>query len=227
LAQLVGTNISEAMWLLRHLHRSLSLPGDVCEFGIAEGATSALLANEIRPTTKRLWLFDSFQGLSQPVAQDELIDDIFNLGSMAAYKGKMSYPIAEVQGRLRAIDFPPERVAIVPGFIEKTIQGPNLPSRVCFAYIDFDFYEPILTTLRFLDHVIPVGGCVLIDDYGFFSAGAQRAVDEFVADRGDDFQLTLPPAWCGHFALLQRTRVCGSNGEALQARDAAVSNSAT
>lgn len=213
LTQLVGTNISEAMWILRHLHQSLGVAGDICEFGIAEGATSALIANEIRNTEKQLWLFDSFQGLSRPGAKDELIDDIFNLGSMAAYEGKMSYAVGEVQGRLRAIDFPPKRVSIVPGFIEKTIRGPNLPSQVCFAYIDFDFYEPILTALHFLEGVVPVGGSVIVDDYGFFSAGAKRAVDEYLEKRHDDFQLTLPPSWSGHFAVLTRTGIKGANGQ--------------
>src|SRR5215469_8985788 len=52
---LQGTGPSEAMWILGHLHRSLSLPGDVCEFGVAQGATSALLANEIQDTSKLLW----------------------------------------------------------------------------------------------------------------------------------------------------------------------------
>lgn len=211
LTQLVGTNISEAMWLLRHLHQSLGVPGDVCEFGIAEGATSALIANEIRNTEKQLWLFDSFQGLSRPGAKDELIHDIFNLGSMAAYEGKMSYSIGEVQGRLRAIDFPSERVSIVPGFIEQSIRGPKLPSHVCFAYIDFDFYEPILTALNFLENVVPVGGCIVVDDYGFFSAGAQRAVDEYLEERRDDFQISLPPSWAGHFAVLTRIRTGRAN----------------
>ena len=89
LCNLVGTNISEAVWILAGLHRSLSVEGDICEFGIAEGATSTLLANEIRDTRKKLWLFDSFEGLSVPTAEDELIDDIFDLGSMKAYAGKM------------------------------------------------------------------------------------------------------------------------------------------
>lgn len=207
LSQLVGTNVSEALWLVRHLHQAMNVPGDVCEFGIAEGATSALMANEIRPTDKRLWLFDSFQGLSRPGDKDELIDDIFGLGSMSSYEGKMSYPVAEVQKRLHAVHFPPERVSIVPGFIEKSIRGPQLPKQVCFAYIDFDFYDPILVALHFLTRVVPVGGCILIDDYGFFSAGAQRAVDEFAAAHAEEFRLTLPPAWCGHFAVLTRLKV--------------------
>src|SRR3989442_389218 len=63
LAQLLGTEVSEGLYILNYLHKSLAIEGDACEFGVAQGATSALLANEIRDTRKKLWLFDSFKGL--------------------------------------------------------------------------------------------------------------------------------------------------------------------
>ena len=202
LANLVGTQVSEALWIIRSLHEALAAPGDICEFGIAEGATSALLANEIRATERRLWLFDSFAGLSRPTAEDVLIDDIFQLGSMDAYAGKMSYPEAAARGRVAAVGFPASRLEIVPGFIETSIRGPRLPTSVAFAYVDFDFYEPILVALRFLRKVMPAGGRIVVDDYGFFSAGAQRAVDEFVGECDGQFTLRLPQPYYGHFAEL-------------------------
>ena len=79
LSRLIGTQFTQAIYLLHYLHKSLPAVGDVCEFGVAQGATSALLANEIRDTRKTLWLFDSFQGLPKPDKNDVLIDDIFNL----------------------------------------------------------------------------------------------------------------------------------------------------
>src|SRR3990167_9161050 len=51
LAKLFGTNPSEALYIINYLHKSLTLEGDVCEFGVAQGATSALLANEIKSTS--------------------------------------------------------------------------------------------------------------------------------------------------------------------------------
>lgn len=201
---LQGTGASEAMWVIGHLNRSLAVDGDICEFGVAQGATSALLANEIRQTSKKLWLFDSFQGLPSPTQQDVLLDDIYSLGSMDRYAGRMVEDQTQVVRRLRDIDFPLTRARIVPGFIEDTIQQPGLPDQVCFAYVDFDFYAPIKTALEFLDGRVPEGGFVVVDDYGHFSAGAQTAVDEFVAPRGDRWKLILPPTFAGHFAILER-----------------------
>ncbi|MCA1817684.1 MAG: TylF/MycF family methyltransferase [Acidobacteria bacterium] len=204
LAELLGTGISEAMYLLNYLHESVRYEGDVCEFGVAQGATSALLANEIYPTGKNIWLFDSFQGLPKPSEKDQLIDDIFDLKTMKNYEGTMSCPLDMVEGRLKAISFPPERVRIVPGFIEETIRNPPLPERVCFAYIDFDFYNPILVALNFLDQRLPVGGAVVVDDYGFFSSGAKTAVDEFAGEHRDTYEVIHPPKFAGHFCILRR-----------------------
>lgn len=204
LAKLQGTNPSEALWIIDKLHRSLKLAGDVCEFGVAQGHTSALLANEIQHSKKTLWLFDSFQGLSRPTDKDELIDDILSYGSIEAYEGSMSYPVERVRMTLAEADFADERLRVVPGFIEETIQSDTLPETVCFAYIDFDFYEPIKTALDFLAKQLVVGGYLVVDDYGYFSSGGETAVREFLEQQGDAFELELPPKWAGHFAVLHK-----------------------
>jgi hypothetical protein len=204
MVSLQGTGATEAMWLLGHLNRTLALEGDICEFGVAQGATSALMANEMRLTSKRLWLFDSFQGLPSPTGQDVLLDDIYRLGSIDKYAGRMVEDQSQVIERLRQIGFPLTRTRIVAGFIDETIRQPGLPEDVCFAYVDFDFYAPIKTTLEYLDTRVSAGGCVLVDDYGHFSAGAQTAVDEFVAPRTDRWKLTLPPSFAGRFAILEK-----------------------
>lgn len=209
LSKLIGTPVSEALYITAYLSKSTSVPGDVCEFGIAQGATSALLANEIRETGKNLYLFDSFQGLGRPTDKDLLINDIFNLGSMEKYEGTMAEPVESVQSRLRDINFDPQRVRLVPGFIEETIDQPGLPTNVCFAYVDFDFYKPIRLTLDFLATRLSVGGTVVVDDYGFFSAGAKTAVDEFMAQHQHDFEFTLPypfAATSTPFCMLTRIR---------------------
>jgi len=205
MAQLLGTQLSEALHLVLHLNRTLLLDGDVCEFGVAQGATSALIANEIRRTEKYLWLFDSFEGLPKPTAHDILIDDIFNLGSIDKYQGKMACEQEQVLDRLNSIKFPLARVRVVPGFIEQTAKYKSLPKVVCFAYVDFDFYEPIKIALELLDQRLPIGGVVIVDDYGFFSEGAKIAVDEFIGTRETRYAMEPSPEWAGHFCILRRT----------------------
>ncbi len=204
LGRLVGTGPAEAMYILGFLHRSLICPGDVCEFGVAQGATSALLANEIVFSDKALWLYDSFEGLPAPSEHDDLIDDIFDLGHMARYEGTMKCCEDLVRGRLAEIGFPAERTHIRKGWVEETLGNTESPERVCFAYLDFDFFEPTATVLSFLAERLSPGGHIVVDDYGFFSSGVQKAVDTFVAESDGRFVLERPVPSAGHFRILHR-----------------------
>jgi O-methyltransferase len=204
LAKLVGTSVGEAMYILNHLHLGLKVPGDICEFGVAQGATSRLLATEIFSSERHFWLFDSFEGLPAPTEKDRLIDDIFGLGSMAAYKGQMACPEVQVLAKLQEVSFPESRVHVRKGWVRDCLATGPLPKQVCFAYVDFDFYEPILDALQFLDRVMPVGGQIVVDDYGFFSEGAQTATDEFVVSQNGAYNLSLPVPSAGHFAILSK-----------------------
>lgn len=209
LGRLLGTPPTEAYYIVLALAHSRRIAGDVCEFGVAQGETTALIANEIREQVdKRLHLFDSFEGLPPPTAKDQLKDDILSLGSIEAYAGTMSCPDEMVRARLKAIEFPEDRCEIHKGFIEQTINNaPLLPTKVSFAYVDFDFYEPILIALRYLYSVMPVGGRIIVDDYDYFSTGAKVAVDEFVDEVNSSrecYRCFVPPSHLGHFAVLTR-----------------------
>lgn len=209
LAELLGVSIVEAYSIVQALAETMDVPGDVCEFGVAEGATSALIANEIRETSKTLHLFDSFEGFPAPTVEDQLKDDIMNLGSMEAYRGKMSCPEDMVIGRLAAAVFPKSRYAIHKGFIERTVYDQDMPQSVSFAYVDLDLYQPIKTALGYLHEVTAPGAMIFVDDYDWFSTGAKLAVDEFVTARNmqrGTYEVEVPDQRFGRFAILRRHR---------------------
>ena len=211
LARLLGTPPSEAYFIVQALAQCGSVDGDVCEFGVAQGETSALMANEIAPfSTKVLHLFDSFEGLPGPSEKDQLKDDIFSLGSMDSYTGSMSYPEDMVRARLEALSFPAQRYVIHKGFIEQLLhEGERLPQQVSFAYVDFDFYESTKITLEYLHHITPHGAVIIVDDYDFFSTGPKTAVDEFVeAKRSPNtvYECYVPSPRYGCFAVLTKTQ---------------------
>jgi O-methyltransferase len=206
LSRLVGTGVAEGSHLVASLAAVKDLPGDLCECGVGSGATSALLANEVRGSGRTLWLYDTFAGLPAPTAEDELIDDIDHLGSMQAYTGRMSHPEAEMRARMKEIGIDSGSFRVVRGLFDATVTDDRLPDRICFAYIDFDFYAPIKTALEKLSPRLSPGGIIVVDDYGFFSKGAQTAVDEFVAANPNLFELEVPDYCADHFAILHRTR---------------------
>jgi O-methyltransferase len=210
LARLIGTLPSEAYFIVYALAKSKEVSGNVCEFGVAQGETSALIANEIKSSNKTLHLFDSFEGLPSPTEKDQLKDDIFSMGSMKAYAGKMSCPETFVHTRLKEILFPSERYVIHKGFFDQVLrQGTNLPKKISFAYLDFDFYEPIKIALDFIHHRATVGSIIIVDDYDFFSTGVKTAVDEFLKMKNSEtliYDCLVPNTCYGHFAVLTRKR---------------------
>jgi O-methyltransferase len=200
LSSLMGTDAFEGLYLIENLHRALAVTaGDVCEFGVAQGLTSALIANELlrHAPERTLWLYDSFEGLPRPSAQDRLVSDIFELGSIEAYAGQMSSPRQMVEAGLRKVGW--SRTRIVSGFVDRNLT--QLPERVAFAYLDFDFYQPTWDVLQLLKARVGVGGIVMVDDYGHFSSGVQEAVDKFCSEEGWSFEGS--PAWAGPFAVLR------------------------
>lgn len=209
-SRLLGTSPSEAYFIIEAIHKTNFIQGDICEFGVAQGETSALMANEIRETDKKLHLFDSFKGLSKPSAKDVLKDDIFNLGSIVKYHGKMKCDKKLVENRLKAISFEANRYIIHEGFIDEIIRYRHkLPVKVSFAYIDFDFYEPISISLNFLHDVTPAGGIFIVDDYDFFSTGVKTAVDEFISNKNIEdkyYEIEIPGKRFGCFAILYKVK---------------------
>jgi len=204
LSHLLGTTVTEGIYMVHLLHKTLESPGEVCEFGVAQGTTSALLANEIRLGEKELWLFDTFEGLPKPGTKDVLLDDVFDLGSMAKYEGQMPYPASEARGRVRATGFPLPRTHIVVGDIRKTLKGEDIPGSVCFAYVDVDLYESCRAALQFLHKTLVPGGIIVVDDYDFFSSGMKASVEEFLDDHSEHYEITVPTKHGLHLCILDR-----------------------
>jgi hypothetical protein len=83
----------------------------------------------------------------------------------------------------------------------------NLPDKVCFAYVDFDYYEPTKLALEFLHRITPSGAILIVDDYDYFSTGAKAAVDEFRRDKNSgetSYACFVPDTRYGHFAVLTK-----------------------
>jgi hypothetical protein len=116
----------------------------------------------------------------------------------------MAVPVEAVRARLAAIGFPPHRVTIHAGFVTAAFaDSGQLPDRVSFAYVDFDLYEPIKIVLTALGPRLTDGAIVIVDDYGWFSAGAKQAVDEFVASH-PSYGCDIPDVRLGRFVILRR-----------------------
>lgn len=199
-----GTEPAEGCFVLAQLLAALNVPGDVCEFGVAQGLTSAMLAAELVSTDRNLWLYDSFEGLPSPADQDTLIDDPLGLGRIENYAGAMSYSRQLVDDRLRLSGLPMDRSHVIAGFVTDQLDRALLPQVICFAYVDFDFFEGIRAALMLVHERLSVGGNIVVDDYGFLSSGAKAATDGFLDQTNGDYEFELAPDWGGKFCMLRR-----------------------
>tara|TARA_Y100000294_G_C8560421_1_gene338867 strand:- start:101 stop:880 length:780 start_codon:yes stop_codon:yes gene_type:complete len=188
---LLGTSTLEGLEIVDSLIRTRKLNGDVCEFGVAQGKTSKLIAYLIKNTNKKLYLFDSFKGLPRPSKEDVLIDDIFNLGDMKAYQGTMSHAKHKVLNELAKIKFNQKKFIINEGFFnQSSLNKFSFPKKISFAYIDFDFYQPILDALKSLENRLMLKGIIIVDDYDHFSSGVKKAVDYWLKNKKKLFEVT-------------------------------------
>jgi O-methyltransferase len=172
--------------LVRLFSLTGAVEGDTVECGCARGLSSlelCLAIGEAAPGWRGegFHVFDSFQGLSEPQAQD--LDTSGMEASEAKrvlsmmHRGNMASPLEQVQAALR--DFP--GVAFHPGWIPQSFAG--LPERAYrFVHVDVDLYQPTLDAFDYFFPRLAAGGLIVTDDYNW--PGGRRAVDEFCSHNG-------------------------------------------
>jgi O-methyltransferase len=173
----------EALFRLATLVNQEGIAGDFVECGTCNGGTAALLGATMLKSSlpRRLWLFDSFEGLPSTSAKDGV--------RARTFVGKCRGDVDTVKQILGRAAVPLERVKIVKGWFQETFLRTPI-SQVALLHCDADWYDSVkLTLTHFYDLVAP-GGYVVFDDYGFWE-GCRAAVDEFVAERKIPATLTV------------------------------------
>jgi O-methyltransferase len=205
LKDLMGTSLVEGLKIIDSLNKTINVSGDICEFGVAQGKTSKLIAYFIKNSNKKLFLIDSFQGLPKPSNKDLLKNDIFDLGDIKKYEGQMSCPEAKVLEELKSINFNNDKLIVNKGFFNiESMAKMKLPNAVSFAYLDFDFYQPTLDGLNYLNGVLSVGGIIIVDDYDFFSTGVKTSVEEWFKINSKSYTKKIIITKSASFVILEK-----------------------
>jgi O-methyltransferase len=150
---------------------SKNVQGDVVELGCYEG-TAALffqrLLNE-HNSDKGLYLYDSFAGLPPKVAQDQSgVGEQFKEGELLASKQKL----------VQHFKHAGLRVPLIKKAWFNELTEADLPAEIAFAFLDGDFYESILDSLKLIWPKLTEGAVVLVDDYQTESLpGVKKALD--------------------------------------------------
>lgn len=164
--------------------------GDIVECGVWRGGSMMTIALALMArgdTSRHLWLYDTFEGMSEPTEHDR-----DPTGVLAAERLKTSLKdsalwavacLDDVRANLLSTGYPPDRLHFVRGKVEDTIPGDG-PHRIALLRLDTDWYE---STRHELQHFYPrlsAQGVLIIDDYGHWQ-GARRAVDEYFGQRSE------------------------------------------
>ncbi|WP_199863074.1 TylF/MycF/NovP-related O-methyltransferase [Streptomyces sp. CB00316] len=167
-----------------------NIPGDIVECGVWRGGSMQACARtllSVGEDERELYLFDTYEGMTPPTAEDlrrdgrpaqELLD--------AQGKDRPIWAVAsleDVQAGFGHVPYPKERVHYVQGRVEDTVPG-RAPEQIAILRLDTDWYA---STKHELEHLYPrlvSGGVLLIDDYGYWQ-GSRQAVDEFLDKTGE------------------------------------------
>ncbi|WP_271189194.1 TylF/MycF/NovP-related O-methyltransferase [Dactylosporangium matsuzakiense] len=158
------------------------VPGAIVEVGCNRGQTSVWLQQIIQDVAphRELHVFDSFQGMPPAGSQDPFLKE-----------GELKVSVADVEETFTQWDLPLPQIH--EGWFEDTLPA-ACPDKICFAYLDGDFYESIKTSLEVVVPRLSPGGVMLIDDYPALNEnplswaglpGVRLACDEYFQESSD------------------------------------------
>jgi len=167
-----------------------SIEGDIVECGVWRGGSimaSILALQNKNKTDVKIWLYDTFEGMSEPTKED--VDYLERDGNKLLKEHNESkesssvWAIAfleEVKSNISSLGYDIDKVSFIKGKVEETIPN-NLPEKISLLRLDTDWYE---STKHELEHLFPKlsrGGVLIIDDYGHWK-GSRKACDEYFTE---------------------------------------------
>ncbi|MET7369854.1 TylF/MycF/NovP-related O-methyltransferase [Streptomyces sp. NPDC005566] len=172
----------------RHIVKH-DIPGDIVECGVWRGGSMQACAKtllSLGETGRDLYLFDTYEGMTPPTAEDlrrdgrsaqELLD--------AQGRDRPIWAVAsleDVQAGFESVPYPKDRIHYVQGKVEDTVPE-QAPGQISILRLDTDWYASTKHELEHLYSRLVSGGVLLIDDYGYWQ-GSRQAVDEFLEETG-------------------------------------------
>ncbi len=169
------------------------IPGDIVECGVWRGGSMMVVAHELlrqQDTSRRLWLYDTYTGMTPPTADDVTIT---GTSGAAWFDSELAKPekdatgvtgvaLETVQANVASTGYPTDRQTYVVGPVEETLLTQELPEQIALLRLDTDFHESTRAEMEVLYPRLVPGGILILDDYGYWQ-GARKAVDDYFADK--------------------------------------------
>jgi hypothetical protein len=166
---------------------SSKIPGDFVECGVWRGGSAMVVAYsllEMGETNRKIYLYDTFEGMSEPTKDDYLLSDKSVSAESELKKGKVKgediwclSSLSEVRNNMLSTGYPEDKLVFIKGKVEDTIPK-TMPLKISLLRLDTDWYESTKHELTYLFPILVQNGVLLIDDYGHW-AGSKKATDEY------------------------------------------------
>ena len=186
---------AERLWALINATRYVcdtGVPGDFVECGVWRGGSVMAMAGELasRGTRdRRIWLYDTFAGMTAPTEKDIEADTGTTAAQMLKTTdigdGNNVWCVAsrsDVERNVYSTNYPRDQFVFVEGDVTRTLST-QAPESVALLRLDTDWYESTRASLESLYPRLSPGGVCILDDYGHWQ-GARAAVDEYFKERG-------------------------------------------
>jgi O-methyltransferase len=158
------------------------IAGAIVECGVWKGGSMAAIARallQMQDVSRELYLFDTFEGMTEPTAKDV---DYSGKQASEVLREDSGYrcadaPLEGVKEVLYGTGYPWEKIHFVRGRVEETIPA-SAPDVISLLRPDTDWYA---STRHELIHLFPrlsQTGVIIIDDYGHWR-GSRQACDEY------------------------------------------------
>jgi O-methyltransferase len=182
---------SDRVWSLLNTMNYINkakIMGDIVECGVWRGGSAMVIAsklNEFKCLNRKLWLYDTFKGMTEPSEFD--VEAISNVSASELLSvnvkesGNNVWCIAskeDVINNLSKISFPLDMIELIEGDVCQTLKN-IYPKNISLLRLDTDWYESTYKELEVLFPLLSSGGVCIIDDYGHWQ-GAKKAVDEYL-----------------------------------------------
>ena len=169
--------------ILELAQECLDISGDFVEMGCYKGDTSLLLAEIVKASEKKLWIYDSFEGLPEKSDKDESV-----LGTLFR-SGELNVTKREVKERFLRAGLP---VPVIKKGWFSDLVSEDLPDAIAFSFLDGDLYESIKDSIKLVAPKMSDGGVMVVHDYTNPALpGVKRAVDEWMQGKSHQFEVVL------------------------------------
>lgn len=151
------------------------IDGDVVEFGCYVGTTSVYIATMLEYTSKKFYVYDSFEGLPEKSSKDiSPLGEQFKPGELCATKKQFIRNLIQAGAPLPIIK---------KGWFSDLTSN-DVPDKIAFAFLDGDYYSSVMDSLNLIEKHMTSGSVIIVDDYGNQALpGAGLAVDEWLRTR--------------------------------------------